>query len=84
MEISKGQIVISRAGRDICRWYVVVGKEEDRVLLANGEKFTLLAPKRKNYRHISPTDTVLSVEDMETDNQLRQALDAYIKCVENA
>lgn len=79
MEISKGQIVMSRAGRDICRWYVVVGKEEDRILLANGEKFTLLAPKRKNVHHISPANTVLSVEDMETDNQLKQALDAHCK-----
>lgn len=77
MELVKGQIVASKAGRDVARWYVVAGFEKDRVLLANGAKFTLAAPKPKNIRHISPTRTVLGSGDMQTDDQLKQALAAY-------
>lgn len=77
MELEKGQIVASRAGRDVTKLYVVLSQQQGRVLLANGAKHTLLQPKRKNVRHISPTGTVLAGNDMQTDTQLKQALAAY-------
>lgn len=84
MEICKGKIVMSRVGRDRLRWYIVVGQEQDRVLLANGEKFTLANPKKKNYRHISCTNMVVEVQDMQTDTQLKQVLQTYKISLENA
>lgn len=77
MELTKGQIVMSRAGRDTCRWYAVIGQDNGRVLLANGEKFTFLHPKCKNNRHISASNVILKEEDMKTDLQLKQAILAF-------
>ncbi|MDL2325002.1 KOW domain-containing RNA-binding protein [Ruminococcaceae bacterium OttesenSCG-928-A16] len=77
MKLEVGQIVMSRAGRDVTRYYVVVQVAQSRVLLANGSKYTLQAPKGKNIRHISPTKTVLTPSDMQTDDQLKQALAVY-------
>lgn len=77
MQLTKGQIVTSRAGRDVTRSYVVTGTTDERVLLANGGKFTLSAPKAKNVRHINPTGKVLSAGEMQDDTTIRTALAAY-------
>lgn len=79
MELVKGQIVTSRAGRDVTHVYMVAGLEGDRVLLADGAKRPLNEPKRKNIRHIAPTRTVLAAGEAETDLQLKKALAAYVK-----
>lgn len=78
MEIQRGQIVFSRAGRDITAVYAIVDHKQDRVLLANGQKWTLAAPKPKNHRHIIATTTVLPAEAMETDTTLSLALEGYL------
>lgn len=79
MEIVKGQIVFSRAGRDVTHPYMVLDIQGDRLLLADGGKRTLAAPKKKNVRHINPTSTVLPADAAETDQSLRAALMAYIE-----
>lgn len=77
MQLQVGQIVSSRAGRDVTRFYVVVGVAQGRVLLANGEKFTLQNPKQKNHHHLAPTKTILSPQTIQTNNTLKAALAAY-------
>lgn len=77
MQLSIGQIVASRAGRDVARWYVVVGLEGDRVLLCNGKKRTLALPKVKNLRHVAPTKTILPAVQYSTDYEVMKALAAY-------
>lgn len=77
MEVKPGQIVRSRKGRDVTKWYVVLGIEQDRVLLVDGQKRSLAAPKPKNSRHIQPTNTVLDAKDLETDKQIKSALTVY-------
>ncbi|MFV0412571.1 MAG: hypothetical protein ACK5L3_04765 [Oscillospiraceae bacterium] len=77
MELIKGQVVASRAGRDVARFYMVVAVEGDRVLLANGGKRPLAQPKAKNIRHINPTTHILGAGQADTDQQLRAALAAY-------
>lgn len=77
MELLKGQIVLSRAGRDVTHIYMVVGLKAGRALLANGAKWTLAAPKKKNIRHIAPTKTVLAQSQAESDVKLKAALAAY-------
>lgn len=79
MEIVKGQVVFSRAGRDAAKAYVVVGRQDDRLLLADGEKRTLASPKPKNIRHINPSRTVLPPGQADTDQDLRTALQSYVK-----
>lgn len=77
MKLVKGQLVFSRRGRDNGRVYMVLGTEHDRVLLANGTTRTLVAPKRKNIRHINATGTVLQAGQYSNDTQLKGAIAAY-------
>ena len=77
MQLEIGQIVASRAGRDVAHLYAVVGLQEERVLVADGDKRLLAAPKAKNLKHIAPTLTVLKAEQMQTDVSLRKALAEY-------
>ena len=79
MELQMGQIVSSRAGRDVGRFYMVTGLCGDRVLLANGGKWTLAVPKPKNIRHVNPTKTLLPPEQRSTDVALRAVLEAFAK-----
>ncbi|NLW78826.1 MAG: RNA-binding protein [Ruminococcaceae bacterium] len=74
MEVAVGQIVTSRQGRDVTKVYMVTAIEGERVLLADGVKRTLAAPKRKNIRHIAPTTTILAAGRADTDLKLKQAL----------
>ena len=50
-----GQVVLSRQGKDRGKFYVVVGFEKDRLALADGERFNVSRPKKKNPRHIQRT-----------------------------
>ena len=77
MELVRGQIVTSRKGRDVTKTYVVLEANADRVLVCNGEKRALAAPKGKNPRHIQPTNTILPAAEMETDLTIKRALAAY-------
>ncbi len=52
---SVGQVVLSRRGKDRGKFYVVVGFEKDRLTLADGERFNVSRPKRKNPRHVQRT-----------------------------
>ncbi|MCR5347128.1 MAG: KOW domain-containing RNA-binding protein [Fretibacterium sp.] len=52
---SVGQVVLSRRGKDRGKFYVVVGFEKDRLALADGERFNVSRPKRKNPRHVQRT-----------------------------
>ncbi len=73
-----GQVVQSRAGRDVGKAYVVVGFVGEKVLLANGETRPLAQPKPKNLRHINPTKTILSAAETATDTELKKALAAWL------
>lgn len=77
MQFTAGQLVISRKGRDVTKVYMVVGQEKERLLLADGGKWTLKAPKRKNVRHVTATATVLESGRADSDNELKAALAAY-------
>lgn len=79
MELVRGQIVTSRRGRDVTKTYVVLAlaANGDRVLVCDGEKRTLAAPKGKNPRHIQPTNTILPPGEMETDLTIKRALADY-------
>ena len=51
-----GQVVLSRRGKDRGNLYVVVGfLEEDRLALADADRFNVSRPKRKNPKHVQLT-----------------------------
>lgn len=71
-----GMVVRSLAGRDKGTLLVVCGVEEDGVLVCDGKKRPLERPKRKNPRHIAPTQQALPQQAMQYNCRLRKALTA--------
>lgn len=66
-DISPGQLVKSRAGRDKGRLFIVIGIADDQyVTIADGDLRRVEKPKRKKIRHLSKVNRVSEV--------LRQAL----------
>lgn len=75
--VTKGQIVRSKNGRDAEKFLVVVGFCDGFVLLSDGKERPLERPKRKNIKHISPTNTVLCDGQYKTNRSLRHTLHDY-------
>ena len=69
-----GTVVCSQAGRDSGKLLVVTGCEENFVCVCDGKERPLDNPKRKNPKHISPTDKVIGEAEMKSDRALRRAL----------
>lgn len=74
MELKRGQVVKSRAGRDKDSYMAVLELDPPWVVLADGKKRPVERPKRKKLMHISPTLRVLSEEALATNRKLRAAL----------
>jgi ribosomal protein L14E/L6E/L27E len=73
MDLVKGMVVISRAGRDKGYPLAVVGFDGDTVLVADGKERPLERPKRKNPKHLAGTNKTVQVEGV-SDKALRRAL----------
>lgn len=61
MELTLGQVVFSKAGRDAGRKFVIVGMADDEhVLIADGDLRKIENPKKKKVKHLSYEDKVIS------------------------
>jgi len=61
LPIEIGSIVISKAGRDQGRRFLVVGEvDDDFVMIANGELRKMDRQKKKRRRHLKPTGMVVT------------------------
>lgn len=78
MELETGRVVCSKAGRDKGKFLAVVGGDCKYCLLADGKERPLERPKRKRLIHIAVTNTVLAQGSMETNRQLRRALQVFL------
>lgn len=58
MDFSIGQVVFSKAGRDIWRPFIVVSVEDGYLFLADGKLRPVDKPKKKKRMHVQPTNTV--------------------------
>ena len=55
-----GTVVLSKAGRDAGRYFVVVGKVDDNhVLLSDGNLHKLAKPKKKKMKHLEAKPVVI-------------------------
>ncbi|WP_425059831.1 hypothetical protein SCACP_04490 [Sporomusa carbonis] len=80
--ISLGHIVISSAGRDAGRAYVVLGWYKPQTLLvADGRSRKVESPKKKNVKHVKRLNSIannvaetLASGQKTTDEDIRQAL----------
>ena len=68
MPVERGRVVCSKAGHDAGGYFVV--------LLCDGGRRPLEAPKRKSVKHIRKTNTVLDLSGIDTNRKLRRALAA--------
>ncbi len=74
MQLRKGSVVRSRAGRDKDKLMAVIGTDGKVLLLCDGKERRLEKPKRKNPLHVAATKTVLDDSAMATNRSLRRAL----------
>ena len=71
-----GSVVISIAGHDKGCLYVVLGSEDDLLLVCDGKNKTLSSPKKKNIKHLNKTGLYidLSVYNPLYDAHIRKEL----------
>lgn len=74
MEIIRGQVVRSVAGRDKGAFQAVLEIDGAWALVADGKHRPLERPKRKKLLHLAPTAAVLPEEALGTNRQIRTAL----------
>ncbi len=75
MEIVKGSLVYSKAGRDKGYLFAVLKVENGYAYLADGETRRVLNPKKKKLKHINKTNTVLEADfENISDSFLRKVL----------
>ena len=74
MPIVRGQIVRSKTGKDKENFLVVTEVCEKGVLLSDGKDRPLERPKFKNLRHIAPTNSFLTEEQLSTNRSVRHGL----------
>ena len=77
MEFEKGQVVLSKAGRDKGRLLAVVRLEKNRVFLCDGKERPLEKAKAKNPRHVEKTELFVDRSSMETNRKLRKTLKQF-------
>ena len=77
MEIQKGSVVRSKAGRDKGIVFMVLSLEADSAYIANGKKRKVENPKRKKLKHLQGYNDVLDIEGEITNSKVRKALAVY-------
>ena len=74
MEFKRGLVVMAKAGHDAGRFSVIVNLDQGFCFIADGKHRKLDCPKKKNPLHLAPTNTVLDLDKIVTDKELRRNL----------
>ena len=77
MEVSKlekGQIVVSKAGRDKGKFLIVLSYDNNGVFVIDGKERPIERPKKKSPKHIYATKQCLSEKDFATNRAARKSL----------
>ena len=74
MDIIRGLVVKSRAGKDKDGFFVVLEFDGTYAIICDGRRRSLLNPKQKKAKHLALTTTKLTEEMMLTDRGIRKAL----------
>ncbi len=73
MKLNKGSVVRAAAGRDSGKLFAVTEVQGGYCFIADGKTRKLASNKRKNIKHICPTDSMIDLNDI-TDKKLRTLL----------
>jgi ribosomal protein L14E/L6E/L27E len=86
MDITLGQVVYSKAGRDKDSFFLVVEYKQPFVYLVDGKLRRLENPKKKKEKHIHTTKYIdtgirikLELQDRLTNADIRKSLSYYIE-----
>lgn len=77
MELKKGSVVISKAGRDKGYFLAVAEITDDGVYVCDGKERPVERPKKKNPLHLAATRYVLTEEETATNRSLKIALKKF-------
>jgi len=78
MDISRGSLIYSKAGRDKGKLFIVLAAENDFVYIADGDTRRVLKPKKKRIKHIISINRVLELDfENVSDSSLRKALSDF-------
>ncbi|MBE7034463.1 MAG: hypothetical protein E7406_09595 [Ruminococcaceae bacterium] len=71
-----GDVVVSLKGHDRGSFYVVIGVEDDSILLCDGKRKLLSDPKKKNIKHLNTTGEKVDLSSYTPlyDAHIRKAL----------
>ncbi len=83
MDLVKGSVEISKAGRDKGYYLAVMSITDDGDYVCDGKERPVERPKKKNPLHLAKTHFVLSEEDTATNRSLKKAL-KNISCSEES
>ncbi|MBQ7920499.1 MAG: KOW domain-containing RNA-binding protein [Lachnospiraceae bacterium] len=86
MENLIGRFAVSKAGHDEGTVYLIVGQEEQYLLLCDGEYKTLTNPKKKSLKHAQVVNTVTEAPMLSKllnnekifDHEIKYAIKKYI------
>lgn len=78
MELKRGTVVRSKAGRDGDSFLVVLEVLNGLVLVVDGKQRPIERPKRKNVKHIAITEQTFTEEQLQTNRSIRHALSDFI------
>ena len=79
MDIRKGTIVYSKAGRDKGDFQVVMCCHGGYVEVCDGKYRPLERLKRKSLKHVKVINSMISDENMLTNKSIRKALQSFSK-----
>ena len=77
MELRKGSVVISKAGRDKGYFLAVVDITDEGIFVCDGKERPVERPKKKNPLHLARTNMVLAEEETATNRSLKRALNKF-------
>lgn len=78
MEIEKGRVVKAKAGRDKGGYFVVIDYDGEYAMICDGKRRLIEKPKRKKYKHLSVTKTILKTDSIITNRKIKKALSEFI------
>lgn len=81
MEIVKGLVVRSAAGHDKGDFFVVLACDNNYAMICDGKHRPLEKTKKKKFKHLFVTKTVVPEESMATNREIRKALRPFYEKV---
>ena len=78
MQIVRGTVVRSSAGRDKDDFQIILESDGVYVVVCDGKHRPLEKTKRKKIKHIKATNTIVNEDNLKTNKLIRKALKSFI------